>query len=155
MGELVRFGVSIEDELLEKFDQLISARGYATRSESLRDLIRDALVQARLESRSTEPDQEVVGSLTFVYDHHARNLATQMAEKQHANHDIVVSVTHVHIDHHDCMEVLLLRGSVSRVRALADSILNLKGIKHGKLFVTFPSHSIEKHHHHSHSHKAS
>ncbi len=140
MGDVIRFGVSMEDELLKSFDQLVSARGYATRSEALRDLIRDALVQSRL--AASEQASEVLGSLTLVYDHHAHDLTGQMAEVQHAHHGLVVSVLHVHISEQDCMEVIVLRGRSTEVRALANSLLSLKGVKHGKLFVTFPSHAI-------------
>ncbi len=152
MSQLTRFGVSIEDELLAKFDELIAGRGYENRSEALRDLIRKALVEAQVDK--TKNDVEVVGSLTFVYDHHAHDLMQQMAEVQHDHHDLVVSVIHVHIDHHNCLETAMLRGKASRVRALADSILKLKGVKHGNLFITLPADAIEgrrrasqEHHH--------
>src|SRR5262245_3124139 len=128
MSDLIRFGVSAEENLLESFDRLAATRGYGNRSEAIRDLMRDALVQARIE---TQPDQtEVIGSLTFVYDHHARQITDRMAELQHANHNLVVSVLHVHLSHDDCMEVIVLRGPVKEVRNLADSLLSLKGVKH-------------------------
>lgn len=156
MSDLLRFGVSIEDTLLENYDRLIAERGYATRSEALRDLIRDALVQAKLES--APKNTQVLGSLTLVYDHHAHDLADQMSALQHDSHDLVVSVTHVHVNHDDCMEVILLRGVADRVRQLADGLLSLKGVKHGKLFVTLPSHSVtgssgSTHSHGDHSHR--
>ncbi len=154
MSDLMRFGVSIENSLLESFDSLVSNRGYATRSEALRDLIRDALVQSHIEAKQT--GAEVLGSLTLVYDHHARDLAEQMAELQHEHHSMVVSVLHVHISHDDCMEVIVLRGRINKVRQLADSLLSLKGVKHGKLFVTLPSHTISERpaatHKHDHPH---
>lgn len=143
MSNLIRFGVSIENSLLESFDQLVAERGYATRSEALRDLIRDALVQSHLVAK--QQGAEVLGSLTLVYDHHARDLSDQMAQLQHEHHGLVVSVLHVHISHDDCMEVIVLRGKVGKVRGLADSLLSLKGVKHGKLFVTLPSHTINGH----------
>ncbi len=139
MSDLIRFGVSVENELLENFDELTAARGYATRSEALRDLMRDALVQSRLEAK---PETEVLGSLTLVYDHHASELTKQMAERQHDHHHLVISVLHVHVSHDDCMEVIAMRGSAEEVRSLADALLSLKGVKHGKLFVTLPSHNI-------------
>lgn len=140
MSDLLRFGVSIEDNLLESFDRLIAERGYVNRSEALRDMIRDTLVQARLEN--TPKSVQVIGSLTLVYDHHAHDLADQMSSLQHENHDLVVSVTHVHVNHDDCMEVILLRGQAGRVHQLADGLLSLKGVKHGKLFITLPSHNV-------------
>lgn len=136
MSDLSRFGVSAEDELLESFDRLIAEQGYANRSEALRDLMRDALVRARVEAQPV--DAAVLGSLTLVYDHHARELNDRMAEIQHDYHEMVVSVLHVHISHDDCMEVIVLRGKTKDVRKLADSLLSLKGVKHGKLFITLP-----------------
>lgn len=149
MGDLIRFGVSAESELIESFDELARQRGYANRSEALRDLMRDALVQARVDSGPAQG--EVLGSLTLVYDHHARELTSQMADLQHQHHDLVVSVLHVHISHDDCLEVLALRGQIQHVRQLADSLLSLKGVKHGRLFITLPTTTmtIPPHQHHS------
>ncbi len=158
MSDLLRFGVSIEDSLLENFDRLVSERGYATRSEALRDLIRDALVESRLEKQ--QETIEVLSSLTLVYDHHARELAEQMAEVQHRHHEMVVSVLHVHVSHDDCMEVIVLRGPCGEVRRLADALLSLKGVKHGRLFTTLPAQAINErasiphtHRHHPHHHE--
>ena len=144
MSDLSRFGVSAEENLLENFDRLIAKQGYPNRSEALRDLMRDALVRSRLE----EPPEgaEVLGSLTLVYDHHARDLSKRMANLQHDHHGLVISVLHVHISHDDCMEVIVLRGLAGQVRLLADSLLGLKGVKHGKLFITVPSHTIVERH---------
>ncbi len=157
MGDLLRFGVSAEEDLLESFDRLISKRGYPNRSEALRDLMRDSLVQSRIEEQHDKA--EVLGSLTLVYDHHAHDLADRMADLQHDNHGLVVSVLHVHISHDDCMEVIVLRGLAGKIRSLADSLLGLKGVKHGKLFVTVPSHSITERagssHAHGHTHNKS
>lgn len=141
MGNVSRVGVSIEDDLLESFDRLNSQRGYDNRSEAVRDLIRDALVQSRLEAPGDEA-AEVLGSLTLVYNHHASDLTRQMTELQHHHDGLVVSVLHVHINHDDCMELIALRGQAGEVRSLADGLLSLKGVKHGKLFVTLPSHAM-------------
>lgn len=156
MSDVTRFGVILENDLLESFDELVAARGYATRSEALRDLMRDALVQSRLEAKH---DTEVLGSLTLVYDHDASELTKQMAARQHDYHNLVISVLHVHISHDDRMEVIAMRGSAGEVRSLADALLSLKGVKHGKLFVTLPSHSTNarldfKQSHGSHHHHA-
>ena len=152
MSDLQRFGVSIESDLLESFDQLVSQRGYATRSEALRDLIRDALVQSRVTALAEK--QDVLGSLTLVYDHHAKELTDQMADIQHRRHGMVVSVLHVHISRDDCMEVIVLRGKASQVRELADSLISLKGVKHGKLFITVPGRQItDRQHTHDHPHQ--
>jgi CopG family nickel-responsive transcriptional regulator len=151
MSDLLRFGVSAEEELLQNFDRLIGEQGYANRSEALRDLMRDALVKSRLED--APETSEVLGSLTLVYDHHANDLSEKMNSLQHDYFNFIVSVLHVHISHDDCMEVIVLRGKVSQVRTLADSILSLKGVKHGKLFITLPAREIVQHPKQRHSHK--
>jgi len=142
MSDLSRFGVSAEEELLGNFDRLISSQGYANRSEALRDLMRDAIVKSRLED--APETGEVLGSLTLVYDHHASDLADKMNALQHDYFDFIVSVLHVHISHDDCLEVIVLRGGINQVRSLADALLSLKGVKHGKLFVTLPAREITK-----------
>jgi len=142
LSEIYRFGVSIESELLETFDNSIAERGYTTRSEALRDLIRDDLVRRRLE---TEPNVVALGSLTLVYDHHATNLQQEMTTIQHNFQNLVVSVLHVHINHNDCLEVLALRGAAGDIKKLADSLLSLKGVKHGNLFITLPTEEIHNH----------
>lgn len=156
MSELTRFGASVDNELLQSFDRLIEGQGYENRSEALRDLMRDALVKSRLE---TSPEEsEALGSLTLVYDHHARELNDKMNELQHNHHNLVVSVLHVHVSHDDCMEVIVLRGTVREIRSLSDGLLSLKGVKHGRLFVTLSSEEMVgqnvklKAHAHSHSH---
>lgn len=136
MSDIIRFGVSIEQDLLETFDRLIAERGYATRSEALRDLIRDALIQQKIELQSKT---NALGTLTLVYDHHARNLSQEMTQLQHDFHELILSVMHLHVSHDDCMEVIALRGEVSEIVKLANSLLSLKGIKNGKLFLTLPS----------------
>ncbi len=140
MSDLLRFGVSAEEELLQNFDRLITSQGYANRSEALRDLMRDALVKSRLED--APETSEVLGSLTLVYDHHASDLSEKMNSLQHDFFHFIVSVLHVHISHDDCMEVIVLRGEIKQVRSLADALLSLKGVKHGKLFVTLPGREI-------------
>lgn len=139
MSDIIRFGVSIDQDLLENYDRLIAERGYATRSEALRDLIRDTLIQQKIETQS---EVQALGSLTLVYDHHARNLAQEMGALQHDFHDIILSVMHLHVSHDDCMEIIALRGIVSEIVELANNLLSLKGIKNGKLFLTLPSSSI-------------
>ena len=140
MSDLSRFGVSVEEELLQRFDDLIAGQGYVNRSEALRDLMRDALIRSRLEV--SREDGEALGSLTLVYDHHAGELKEKMNELQHDHHDLVVSVLHVHISHDDCMEVIVLRGAGRAISSLANSLLSLKGVKHGRLFVTLAARKI-------------
>ena len=136
MSEIIRFGVSIDQDLLENYDRLIAERGYATRSEALRDLIREALIQQKVELNSKT---QALGSLTLVYDHHASNLLEEMAHIQHNFHELILSVMHIHVSHHDCMELIALRGKVAEIVSLSNALLSLKGIKNGKLFLTLPS----------------
>jgi CopG family nickel-responsive transcriptional regulator len=143
LSDIIRFGVSIEQDLLENYDRLIAERGYATRSEALRDLIREALIQQKIEMNSKTP---ALGSLTLVYDHHASNLLQEMAQIQHNFHELILSVMHLHVNHNDCLEVIALRGIVAEIVALANGLLSLKGIKNGKLFLTLPSSVINKPH---------
>lgn len=139
MSDIIRFGVSIDEALLDNYDRYIADRGYATRSEALRDLIRDALIQQKIEAES---GVRALGSLTVIYDHHARNLLQEMAEIQHNFHSLILSVMHLHVSHDDCMEVIALSGIVSDIVSLSNSLLSLKGIKNGKLFLTLPSSDI-------------
>jgi len=143
LSEIIRFGVSIEQDLLENYDRLIAERGYATRSEALRDLIREALIQQKIEMKS---ETQALGSLTLVYDHHASNLLQEMTQIQHNFHELILSVMHLHVNHNDCLEVIALRGVVAEIAALANGLLSLKGIKNGKLFITLPSSIINTPH---------
>lgn len=132
MENITRFGVSIEPDLLKKFDKSIKKKGYTNRSEALRDLIRKNMVY----EESTEPDAEVLGTLTMIYDHHAGPLTSRLLEIQHEHHHEILTTTHIHVDHHNCLEVLVLQGKTGEIQKLADSITALKGIKHGELVIT-------------------
>jgi CopG family nickel-responsive transcriptional regulator len=134
MGDLVRTGVSLEKELLEKFDAAIQRKGYQNRSEAIRDLIREHLVEG-----AVEENKVIVGTLSMVYDHHQPNLSAKLIEAQHAAASKVLAATHVHLDHHHCLEVIILKGRSGEVRSLADRILSLRGVKHGQLTVTIAS----------------
>ena len=127
MGKLTRFGVSLDEELLEPFDALCAVKGYSNRSEAIRDLIRKALVAEEWH----QADGQGAGTLTLVYDHHKNDLARRMTQMQHDEHDIIIATLHVHLDHHNCLEVLILKGEAARVRALADKLISCKGVKHG------------------------
>ena len=129
MAELTRFGISIDQRLLERFDALLSDKGYVNRSEAIRDLIRAALV----EEDWARDDKEMVGTVTLVYDHHTRDLADKLTEQQHSHHEAIVSALHVHLDAHHCLEVVVVRGRASDVKRLADELIGTKGVKHGKL----------------------
>jgi CopG family nickel-responsive transcriptional regulator len=135
MGQLSRIGVAIDSDLLKRFDSLIARRGYTNRSEAFRDLIRNDLVQVAWQS----PDSEVVGTVTLVYDHHVRRLGDRLTDMQHEFHDHVLSTLHVHLDHHHCLEVLVVRGKASAIQKFADALIATKGVKHGRLTITTPA----------------
>lgn len=132
MGDITRFGISIDSDLLDSFDRLITQKGYQNRSEAIRDLIRAAIV----EDKSTAGQEEMVGTITMVYNHHVRDLAEKLTEQQHHHHHQIISALHVHLDAHNCLEVLVLRGSSAEINRIADELLGVKGVKHGKLFLT-------------------
>ncbi|RMD78598.1 MAG: nickel-responsive transcriptional regulator NikR, partial [Gammaproteobacteria bacterium] len=147
MSGVVRFGVSIEEDLLEKFDELIRRKGYTNRSEAIRDLIRDRLVEEEWET-----DQETVGTITIVYDHHTRDLMGRLTHLQHSFEGDIKSVLHVHLDHHNCLEVMVVEGPGRVLKAFADRLLATRGVKHGRLTTTTTGRSLptkaEHHHHH-------
>ena len=131
MSDLVRFGISITDDLLLRFDRLIADKGYVNRSEAIRDLIRDTLVQR--EWSRADGAEERVAVATLVYDHDASSLAQKLAHIQHENHRAVVSALHVHLDAHNCLEVLVLRGRARDVVRMGEGLVSTKGVKYGKL----------------------
>ena len=132
MTELARFGISIDKKLLESFDQLITNKGYDNRSEAIRDMIRNALVEEQWASA----DEEMVGTVTLVYDHHTRELADKLTDQQHSHQDAIISALHVHLDAHHCLEVVVVKGRAAEIRRLADELIGTKGVKHGKLTTT-------------------
>ncbi|MBR2683477.1 MAG: nickel-responsive transcriptional regulator NikR [Atopobiaceae bacterium] len=156
-SDLVRFSVAVPEQLLEEFDAYAARRGgTVNRSEAIRDLIRDQLVEDDL----TSPDAEVVGSITMVYSHHVPGLAEHLDEVQHSYIGQIVSTMHVHLDHDNCLETLAVRGKSSLVHELADLLLGIKGVRHGKLVCVATESTIamgepHRHHHesdHSHDH---
>ena len=128
---LVRFGVSLPKYLIEQFDKHIHDKNYSNRSEAIRDLIRQVLIEEDIEQ-----DGEVIGALHLLYNHHKRELSDQITSIQHDLHDLIISSTHVHLDHDNCLEVILLRGQSRELRALANKLLALKGVNHGQLYLT-------------------
>jgi CopG family nickel-responsive transcriptional regulator len=132
MGKTIRFGISLDEKLLESYDQLIEAKGYMNRSEAIRDLIRSALVEEKWDAG----DAEMVGTVTLVYNHHVRDLSDKLTEHQHAHHDRVISALHVHLDAHNCLEVLVVRGPGGEVKRIASELIGVKGVKHGQLVMT-------------------
>lgn len=131
MKKLVRFGVSLDHHLLDAFDRVIARKRYTSRSEAIRDLIRDNLV-----GEEWDGNKDTVGTITIVYDHHVRALTDKLTDLQHDHHRLILSVMHVHLDQHHCVEVLAVRGKSTDVRAVADRLIGTKGVKHGKLTMT-------------------
>lgn len=132
MSMTKRFGVSIPDELLAKLDKLAKKKGYSNRSEVLRDLVRDRFVEEEWENGKSE----VVGTVTLVYSHHAHDLSDKLAGLQHSHFKNIVSTIHIHLDMHNCLEVLVVKGKKQKVKEIADRLIATKGVKHGKLVMT-------------------
>jgi CopG family nickel-responsive transcriptional regulator len=132
MSDLVRFGVSLEEPLLRDFDRLIDEKGYGSRSEAFRDLIRDALVQADW----TKLKGEQVATLTLVYNHEYRELTDRLTDMQHDSHSLIVCSTHVHLTAHTCLEAIVLRGEAAAICKIADKLIATRGVQHGKLTMT-------------------
>jgi CopG family nickel-responsive transcriptional regulator len=132
MSGLTRFGVSIDGTLIKKFDALIKRKGYTTRSEAIRDMIRDGLVEQEWETEN----RETVGTITIVYNHHTRELEHALTEMQHKSFHQIVSALHVHLDAHNCLEVLIVKGKSQDIKKIADRLIGTKGVKHGKLTMT-------------------
>jgi CopG family nickel-responsive transcriptional regulator len=128
MAKIKRFGVSLDDDLLSKFDHLIKEKNYTNRSEALRDLIRQELVQ-----RQWQGGKEIVGAITLIYDHHKRELVNKIMDIQHDFGDLIISSQHIHLDHHNCMEIIAIKSPPKKAQLLADSLRSIKGVKHGTI----------------------
>ncbi len=131
MPEAVRFSVSLPEDLLKQFDELLNRKGYTNRSEGIRDLIRDRLIQ-----QDIEENKEVVGVITILYDHHVRELSEKVISEQHHSEAHVISAMHVHLDHYNCLEAIVVRGEGKLVRSFADRLIGTRGVKHGRLVIT-------------------
>jgi len=129
---IVRFGVSIPQDLLTKFDRIIEEKGYTNRSEAIRDLIRDFIVRHEWEAG----DEEVAGTITIVYNHDEAEVIKELLNLQHDYIDEIVSSLHVHMDEHNCLEVVVVKGKASRIKKIAERLISLRGVKHGKLVMT-------------------
>jgi CopG family nickel-responsive transcriptional regulator len=127
-----RFSVSMSGALLDGFDALAKERGFANRSQALAELVRAQLVERNSQAGS----HEIAGTVTLVYDHHKRNIQALLTAIQHDHGDLIIAALHVHLDHHNCMEVLAVRGKAAAVRRFADALIAVKGVKHGQLTVT-------------------
>ena len=134
MAQLSRIGVSLESDLLDRFDKFIAEKGYDNRSEAFRDLIRDRLVGTAVVASKAL----VVGTVTLIYDHHTRLLPEKLADLQHQHHEVVISTLHAHLDHDTCLEVVLLRGRSRGVQQLADKLISTMGVRHGRLVMSSP-----------------
>lgn len=131
MGRIMRFGVSMDEELVGRFDAFIRRQGYRSRSEAIRDLVRDRLVR-----REWEEGDEVVGVIILLYDHHQRELSDRLTDLQHHDHSLIHATMHIHLDPDNCLEVLTVRGQGRELQNLADRLTSLKGVKHGRLAAT-------------------
>jgi CopG family transcriptional regulator, nickel-responsive regulator len=132
MATLERFGVSMEKDLLKKFDTVIDGKGYENRSEAIRDLVRNLIVEENVKLGSSE----VIGTITIVYSHHIHDLSDSLNHIQHHFTHQIISTVHVHLDEHNCMEVLIVRGKASDIKQISDKLISTKGVKHGKLTFT-------------------
>ncbi len=129
--KLTRFGVSMEENLLKQFDEMINSKGYPSRSEAVRDFIRDALLQEKW----ALGDEIVAGTILLFYDHHSTNLVDEMMHIQHDYHEMVLASTHIHIDHNNCLEIIVVRGKPKLLKELSNRLIPLKGVFYGKLTV--------------------
>ncbi len=128
MAQLIRFGVSLEKDLSDRFDRHTHGRGYTNRSEAIRDLIRADLVDAEWQK-----GKEVAGAITIVYDHHKRDLLNRLMDIQHDHHAGIISTQHIHLDHHNCLEVLIAKGAPGDVQELYGRLKSQKGVKHASI----------------------
>lgn len=144
-----RFTISLSDELAADFDQWIEARGYNNRSEAVRDLLRK-----EIETKRLDQDQAIhsVATLSYVYNHHERNLAERLANHQHSAHDLVISTMHVHLDHNDCLETLFLRGFTQQIRNFAEKVTAETGVRHSALNLIPVKIAAIHYAHHAHFH---
>jgi len=131
MSELVRFGISLENNLLKDFDKLIDVKDYPNRSEAIRDLIRNSLVEDEWKNK-----KDVAGSIVLVYDHHKRELMDLVVDIQHEYQDMIIASQHAHLDHHNCLEVIIVKGKSDKIKSLSDRLRAVKGVKHGSLTLT-------------------
>lgn len=143
-----RFTMSLDEELAEQFDTYIDSKGYTNRSEAVRDLIRERLTSVNL---AVHQSGHCIASLSYIYNHHARELALRLMDIQHDHHDLVLASQHVHLDHDNCLEALMLHGTMRTVRDFAEAIIAERGVRHGSLHV-IPVEYTERHKHGSGTH---
>ena len=146
-ARLARFGVSIEEDLLSAFDRLVEGKGFANRSDALRSMIRSQLLETRI---GEDPDAEVIGTISLVYDHGSRELPARLTDMQHRHHRSIVSTLHVHFDAHNCLEVIVVRGRLGDIRAISDSLIGARGVRQGRLIINAEARADgrgSRHHH--------
>jgi CopG family nickel-responsive transcriptional regulator len=143
-----RVTISLEEGLLAEFDAYLAQKGYQNRSEAIRDLVRDRLEQ----DRAADSDGYSVGCVSYVYNHHQRDLAQRLTNAQHGHHDFVLSALHVHLDHENCLEVTLLRGPTRALRGFAEALIAETGVRHGHVHLTAVEVSDAKHQHSGSAH---
>ncbi|MFC1571200.1 nickel-responsive transcriptional regulator NikR [Candidatus Margulisiibacteriota bacterium] len=131
MSQVERFGISVPKDLLDEFDRIIKKKGYSCRSEAVRDLMRDDIVE-----QSIAEDKEVVGTITIVYNHHTRDLSDKLTDIQHHFYNQIIATTHIHLDQHNCAEVVIVKGKSGSVKQIADKLIAAKGVRHGKLVMS-------------------
>jgi CopG family nickel-responsive transcriptional regulator len=129
---VVRFSISLPGPLARQLDQMTHQKGYDNRSQAVADMIRSNLV----EYRQNFGDEEIAGTVTLVYDHHKQHVQSVLTDIQHDHHEVIISTLHVHLDHHNCLEVLVVRGKAGVIKKIAEELIAAKGVKHGKLTVT-------------------
>jgi CopG family nickel-responsive transcriptional regulator len=127
--ELYRFGVSMENDLIEKFDKYLEKRGFYNRSEAIRDLIRQLLAKEKVEIKNNV----VYGVISFIYNHHQRELEDKITHYQHENYKSIISSTHIHIDEKNCLEIVIMKDRAQKIKTIGENIFSLKGVKHGQV----------------------
>lgn len=137
MPRLVRFGVSLDENLLDKFDNLIKERSYTNRSEAFRDLIRQELIR-----KEWREDKEVAGAIILIYDHHKRELLNKITDIQHDFQKLIISTQHIHLDHNNCLEMIAVKGRAGELQKLSEMLRSLKGVKHGVLSMSSTGENI-------------
>jgi len=138
MSALVRFGVSLEKALLERFDRFIRERNYTNRSEAFRDMIRQELIK-----KEWTEGEDIAGAVTLIYDHHRKDLLSKITDIQHNYQKLIISTQHIHLDHDNCLEIVAVKGNPAEVRRLADTLKSIKGVKHGTLSMSSTGRGIE------------
>jgi len=138
VSDLVRFGVSLEKKLLERFDSFIRERNYTNRSEAFRDMIRQELIK-----KEWVEGEDIAGAITLIYDHHRKDLLSKITDIQHNYQKLIISTQHIHLDHDNCLEIVAVRGNPAEVQRLADTLKSIKGVKHGTLNMSSTGKGIE------------